>query len=111
MKQIIGWLLLGLGLLIIVWGIWSSFEIFTDRKPAPEIFKVQQTTDQKTTTGDSSQEQISQQIQQTLTEQLGKMLPADSFPRIMNLASWSIFITLLVFAGGKISALGIKLIK
>ena len=114
MKKIIGWLLLAIGVLIICWGVWSSFEIFTVRAPVPEIFKVSQTREvslPQTKSQEGLQGKIQQQMQQTIKEQFEKMLPPGFMPKIFNLISWSIFITILVFAGGKISWLGIQLLK
>lgn len=57
------------------------------------------------------EEQMQQQVQQLLKEQLEKMFSPDMMPKILNLASWSIFMTILVFAGGKISVVGVHLLK
>ena len=50
-----------------------------------------------------------------MKEQLKEMIPIsdlfNDFPKFFNLISWSIFIGILIFAGGKISSLGIKLVK
>jgi len=40
MKKIFGWVLLVIGVLIITWGIWTSFEIFTSQRPVYEVFKL-----------------------------------------------------------------------
>ncbi len=106
MKKIIGLVLLVLGVLIILWGIWDCYNIFTAKKAAPEIFKIEETIKSGgTKTG------IEGQIQQVIKEQLGGILPADSIPQMLNLISWSIFMFILFFGAGKISAIGIKLLK
>ena len=108
MKKIVGWLLLTIGVLLIVWGIWSSFEIFTAKKPVPEIFKVQETQEVSSKQEKGSPEE---QIQEVIKEQLGEILPSDFLPKLFNLIAWSIFVGILIFAAGKISTLGIKLLK
>jgi len=42
-NKISGWLLLLVGLGIILFGVYSSFDVFSGKKPAPEIFPVEET--------------------------------------------------------------------
>ena len=113
MRKAVGWSLLILGVLMIVWGIWSSYEIFTAKKPAYEIFKTPEVEvslkQEKVPAG--VEEKMEQQMQQTIKEQFAKMLPSDFLPKLFNLIAWSIFITILVFAAGKLSSLGIQLLN
>jgi hypothetical protein len=39
------------------------------------------------------------------------MLPDDAIAKMLNILSWSIFGTFLIFAGGKISWLGVQLLS
>lgn len=112
-NKIIGFVLLFLGVIMILWGVWDSYQIFTAKKPAPDIFKLSQTEQQTSVKQKSTanpQEMIQQQLQQTIQEQLKNVLPAESINRILNLTAWSIFMAILVLAGGKIGGLGIKLL-
>jgi len=114
MKKVFGWFLLIIGVLIIFWGIYSSFEIFTAKRPTPEIFKVpeaQEVSIKQEKTAKDLQAQMQQQMQQVIKEELGKMMPPGFLPKLFNLISWSIFIWILVFAGGKLSFIGIRLLK
>lgn len=111
-NKIVGWVLLAVGVLVIVWGIWSSVQIFTAKKPVPEVFKPQQvekvaTPEKKSA---SPEEQMQQQIQNVIGEQIGNLLPADSMTGILNLVAWSIFMTILIFAGSRIATIGVKLL-
>lgn len=108
MKKIVGWVLLILGVLMIVWGIWSSYEIFTAQKPPYEIFKAQETQEVSPKQEKGGPEE---QMQQVIKEQLGEMLPSDFLPQLFNMIAWSVFMGILVFAAGKISILGINLLK
>lgn len=108
MKKVVGWLLLTIGVLMIIWGIWSSFEIFTAKKAPYEIFKSPETKEVSLKQEKSGPEE---QMQQVIKEQLGEMLPSDFLPKLFNLIAWSIFMTILIFAAGKISWLGIQLLK
>lgn len=113
MKKIIGWVLLGVGVLIIGWGIWTSFEIFTAQKLPYQIFKQPQSEEASPAQGKEGdiQAQIQQEMQETIKEQFEKMIAPGSITRLLNLAAWSIFMGILVFAGGKIASLGIQLLK
>ena len=137
-SKIAGWILLVVGLSMIFWGVYSSYEIFTGKKQAPEIFSYESSknlaessdvennkADDKKAAGivmekyqdidqlniqDLRREQADQ-IKEMIGEQLKNILPADSMSKIMNLTSWSIFAFILILAGSKIASLGIKLIK
>ena len=43
--------------------------------------------------------------------QLKEIIPEEFILKLLNLSSWSMFVFFLVFAGAKISGLGIKLMK
>ena len=104
-KRILGLSLLFLGLIIIFYSLYSSFNIFTAKTSAPEIFKTEIVPSQKNGEG------LEAQVQQMIGEQLKGMLPANSIPQLLNLISWSIFAGILIFGGTQITTLGIKLIK
>ncbi|MDI6882853.1 MAG: hypothetical protein QMC93_00020 [Patescibacteria group bacterium] len=112
-RKIFGWILLSLGILMIFWGIWQSYQIFSAKKPVPEIFRIEKSSEKSTVL---SGEKTEEQIQQVIKEQFEKMLPPGFLPKLFNLASWSIFIFIififiLIYGGGKLSILGIKLLK
>lgn len=114
MKKIVGWLLLTIGVLLIIWGVWSSYEIFTAKKLPYEIFKVpevEEVSPKQEKSPISPQEEMEEQMQQVIREQIGAMLPPDFLPKLFNLIAWSIFVGILVFAAGKLSILGINLLK
>jgi len=100
-KTSFGLILLVLGLIIIFYSLYSSFNIFTAKAAPPEIFKAEP----------SAQGTVAGSIQAQIEEQLKGMLPVDSVPTLLNLISWSIFAGILIFAGAQIAGLGIKLIK
>jgi len=104
-KKILGLILLFVGLIIILYSLYSSFNIFTAKTSAPEIFKTEIVPSQKNGEG------LEAQVQQMIGEQLKGMLPANSIPQLLNLISWSIFAGILIFGGTQITTLGIKLIK
>ena len=106
-KKILGLVLLFVGLAIIFYSLYSSYNIFTAKTEAPEIFMVEEKEEVEVPgAGD-----IQAQIQRMIGEQLKGMLPAGSIPQLLNLIAWSIFAGILIFAGSHISSLGIKLIR
>ena len=112
-KKIIGWLLLAVGVLAIVWGAWQSYEIFTNKAPSPVIFKMGVETGialpQKA--AQTQDEFVGQQLQQLLQEQLGKMIPVDTAAKLLNLTVWSLFVGILILASSKIATIGIQLLN
>ncbi|MCX6789529.1 MAG: hypothetical protein NTZ42_02890 [Candidatus Gribaldobacteria bacterium] len=112
-KKIIGWLLLAIGVLAIVWGTWQSYQIFTNQAPSPAIFKMgaEQGIILPQKAAQTQDELIGQQLQQLLQEQLGKMIPVDTIAKLLNLTVWSLFVGILVLASSKIATIGIQLLN
>lgn len=126
-KQIVGWLLVAVGCLLIIWGVWSSYSIFTGKSPVPVVFSVPGLTVEQDKSGEPAiidsknlssadvqkqiQKEIQDQMQLTVKEQFGKILPPDMIPKTLNLFAWSLFMGILVFAGGRIAGIGAGLLK
>jgi len=108
MKKIIGWVLLIIGLVVISWGIFSSYQIFSGKTEAPEIFKA--STEENLTLEDQDYG-IEETIEKMMGDKVEEMLPADFLPRLLNLTAWSVFAFILFFGGAQISGLGIKLMR
>ncbi|MCK5044184.1 hypothetical protein KAR26_00450 [Candidatus Parcubacteria bacterium] len=112
--KIIGFLLLFIGVIIIFYALYSSYNIFTAKTEVPEIFTIPETVVEESggeVSVATSMEDIQSQMEETMKEQIGEMFPSDFIPRLMNLISWSIFATILIFGGTHVSGIGIKLIK
>jgi len=109
-NKVIGYCLLFLGLGIIFWGLYSSYNIFTGQTTAPEIFAVEK-AQKETSSPKGTLEDIQKQVGQLIETQFQEMIPEGSVPRFMNLISWSIFIGIIIFGASRISLLGINLIK
>jgi len=116
--KILGWILFISGLFLIFYSLISSYNIFTGKSLAPEIFQPQK-EEQK----ENEQKEIVLQrkndlnltipiqelMNQNIQEQLEKMMPSNYFSQLLNLISWSIFAGILILGGAQISNLGIKL--
>src|SRR3989338_92762 len=99
-KQLIGWFLVLLGILLIICALYDSFNIFTGSKSAPEIFSAEQSSSavakpagspeaQAPTPNFGGAGQAQELVGQMLQEQLHGLLPADSITSSLNLVSWS----------------------
>jgi len=108
-KKIVGWFLLFLGIAIILYSLYSSYNIFTIKTQAPEIFKV---TEKETVLPQKGKTQDLQvQIQEMIEEQLKGIISVETLPTFLNLIAWSIFAGILIFGGAQIASLGVKLMK
>ncbi|MEA3452829.1 MAG: hypothetical protein U9Q96_00640 [Patescibacteria group bacterium] len=115
-NKIFGGILLILGILIILWGLYSSYSIFKGNAILPEVFKSSEIAEVETSTNKSDSinltpEEIQKNMEDAVGEQLAKMFPAGVFLKLLNLISWSIFAWILITGGGKIAFLGIKMLK
>ncbi|MCK5084117.1 MAG: hypothetical protein KAQ64_00485 [Candidatus Pacebacteria bacterium] len=137
-NKIIGCLLLAVGLVIIFWSIYASYNIFTAKKEAPKVFSYSDegvvSLDNKDKNVEDIGEididkskladpnylknleaeqkaQVESAIQDQISGQLKEMIPEEFISKLLNLSSWSIFAFILIFAGSRISGLGIKLMK
>lgn len=103
--KIFGWVLLITGILVIGWTLMTSYGIFTGEVEVPEVFKTAEG-------GEVSQKEgIQAGLEEMMSQQLQGMLPIGSITTMLNLAAWSILAFILIFGGGQIAGLGIKLIK
>lgn len=111
--KIFGWTLLIIGVLIIVWTLYSSYNIFTAKTVAPEVFSFSADNlgQPGLTPGQGTRGDIEAQMQKMIGEQLKGFLPVDTIPKMLNLTAWAILAGILIFGGAQISNLGIKLIK
>jgi len=115
--RILGFSLLAVGVLIILYSLYASFSIFTGAKEPPEIFAVPERAeaDDRIAGGKevlpNSAEEIQARLDGLLQEQLQQIFPKEVLYKTLNLFSWSAFVGLLIFAGSQIAGIGVKLIK
>jgi hypothetical protein len=105
--KILGLLLLAAGIVLIGWTMVNSYNIFTGKTAAPKIFIMPEIK----TSVPKENTDIQVQMRQMIADQLKGMLPTNSIPQLLNLISWSALASILIFGGGQIASLGIKLIK
>ena len=105
-NKFLGYVILGIGVVIILGTLYSSYNIFAGGAALPEIFR----EDPKPVIPSGLSLDIQGQISDALDQQLGNLIPTGSIPKILNLISWSILAGILVFGGTQLAGLGIKLV-
>lgn len=109
-NKILGYLLLLVGIAIIIWSIYASYNIFTAKTSPPDIFKAEEKISSDVLQKNRAQDPEAM-LEEALSKQLESILPINSLPTLLNLISWSIFASILIFAGSKISSIGVQLTK
>jgi len=112
MKKIFGWVILIIGILIIIWGILTSYQIFTGEIPVYEVFTLE-TSDGTSLAKDKINPNLpmEQQMQEIIKDQIGQILPQESLFKFFNLSAWWIFMMILMLGGGKLANIGTNLLK
>ena len=103
-NKIIGYVLLIIGVLLILVPLWHTYNIFTGKAIPAQLFlnPVSPNVTQKVDPMD-----FQGQIQNALI----KMLPLESINNTLNLASWLVLVWILIYGGGKIAGIGVKLVN
>lgn len=104
-ERILGFFFLFLGVGIIVFALFSGYQVFTAKTVPPQLFSV---LDQE---APQASTRLEGQLQNLLQEQLKGFIPPGTLPKILNLSLWSVFLGLLMFGGGQIAGIGAKLLK
>ena len=114
-KNTFGWGLIVIGVGIIFWTLYSSYNIFVGKTPPPEVFKIEKPKTQAPAPPKkklpATQEELQKQLSEIFAQQLMEILPPETLPRLLNLISWSIFAGILIFGASQIANLGIKILK
>jgi uncharacterized membrane protein YiaA len=106
MKKILGWIILILGIGAIIWGLWTSIDIFTGQRATYEVFKYTPIENNSLQKGNTEEN-----IENIIREQISNMFPPEVLFKFFNLVAWGIFMMILITAGGKLANIGIGLIK
>ena len=113
--KIFGWVLILGDVLIIIWTLYSSYNIFTAKISAPEIFEMEERDISSEEKNNQSSvkgiEDIQNQMGEMVEDQIKNLIPTGGISKLLNLAVWTMLATILIFGGVQISKLGIKLVK
>ncbi len=103
-NKIIGYVLLLIGILLIVMPLWQTYNIFTGKAVPAQVFTkpVSLQVDEKASPLD---------IQKQMQNALIKILPIDLINNTLNLITWMILMWVLIYGGGKVADIGVKMIK
>ena len=103
-NKIIGYVLLLIGVLLIVIPLWHTYDIFTGKAFPPSVFMrpVALTVNQNVSALD-----IPGQIQNSLI----KIIPVNFIDNTLNITTWLLLVWILIYGGGKISEIGVKLLN
>ncbi len=106
-KKIIAWTLIILGLIVVFWALYSSYGIFTAKKPVPEVFKLEESASEKNLADGTEEEKMEEMVR----EEIRNIVPSEAVYQLLNLLTWAFLAGLLIFGGGRISGIGISLLK
>ncbi len=105
----IGWGTFLMGIFIILFTINFTYNIFTGKEKAPEIFDFEIVKTEPETLNDGLPSQ-SQMVEMMMRE-LKELLPAESISKTLDLVVWTMGAGILILGGNQVASLGIKLIK
>jgi len=103
-NKIIGYVLLLVGVLLIVMPLWQTYNIFTGKAQPAQVF-------QKSVAIKTASQTSVLDIQGQMQNALLNILPIDAINNSLNLMSWLILMWVLIYGGGKIADIGVKLIN
>ena len=110
-NKILGYVLLVTGLSLIIFTLYQSYNIFINNFPPPLMFKAEISKQSPKTNSVGGLQDLQKQLNEEISKQISQVIPADAFPKILNLLSWSILAGIFIFGGGQIAGLGIKMIR
>lgn len=103
-NKIIGYVLLLVGFLLIAVSLWYTYSIFTGGDNPIQVFE---SSEVLTIDPDVLPTDIQGQMQNALI----KVIPLDFINDSLNLMAWLMLMWILIYGGGKIASIGVKLIK
>jgi len=106
-KKILGWLLIISGVFIVFWSIQSTYTNFIGQTEFPQLFQSQEVI----ITEETSSGSVEDQIGSVIGEQINQMFPEGSVILMLNMFSWIMLASFLVFAGSKLVGMGASLLK
>jgi hypothetical protein len=103
-NKTIGYALIIVGLLLIILPLWQTYNIFTGNATPAEVFKNPASLD---VDPNVSAFDAQGQMQNALI----KILPIDFINNTLNLMTWMILLWVLIYGGGKLADIGVKMIR
>ncbi len=117
--KIFGWVLLAAGLVLIAYSVKTSYSYFSGHSKFPPLVKDSAMPENNAAQSpvvniDDAQAvsaMIQLQVQTSVNKAVGEMVPAGSVAELFNASIWTLFATMMIYAGAKISEIGAKLLS
>lgn len=103
-QLVIGYVLLLAGVLLIIFPLWQTYNIFTGKATPAPVF-------QKPIALQVNQQVSALDIQGQIQNALIKIMPIDFIDNSLNLGTRLLLMWILIYGAGKIAEIGVKLIK
>ena len=103
-NKILGYVLLLIGLLLIILPLWQTYNIFTGKAVASQVFI-------RPTVLKVNQNVGVLDIQGQIQNALIRVIPIDFVDNTLNLVTWLALMWILIYGGGKIADIGVKMLK
>jgi len=111
-EKVVGWILLGAGIVLIVWVLFASYMVFSGQSTPPGLFRLEERAPLPERVGfPLTQEELKKEMERMVAEQILAMFPEGALTKVFNLTAWSIMAGIMIFGGAKISEIGVRLIK
>lgn len=109
-REILAWVLIIMGLFVVFWDIASSYYYFTAQQDFPSIFvnNSQASVINSTSVGAGG---VQDQIGGAVKDQLKQLIPENTVTQLLNISSWTIFASFLLWAGGRLVGMGSDFLK
>jgi len=103
-NKIVGYVLLLVGILLIIFPLWQTYNIFTGKALPAQVFTKPDSLaiDEKASPLD---------IQKQMQNAFINILPIDLINNTLNLVSWLLLMMILIYGGGKLANIGVNLVK
>jgi len=99
------------GILIVFFDLLNSYYYFTAQKEFPQVFVAPKGTVSSLEEAPITSTSMENQIGNLIKEQVRQFLPENSVSQALNMSSWIIFASFLLWAGGKLIGLGNDFLK
>lgn len=107
-RQFLAWVLIIIGLGIVFWDISSSYYYFTAQEKFPQVFAENKKVEtNNSTTGTTIQEQVGNVVK----DQIKQLVPENTVTQLLNICSWIVFASFILWAGGKLIGIGNDFLK
>lgn len=119
-RIILGISLLIVGVFVIGYPMFVSWQIVEGKREIPYFFKEEvkeegykngTINNLNNNLNEISPSEIEGKMQNIVERELSKLLPVKDITQLLNLIAWSIIAAIFIFGGGQIAQLGIKLFR